>query len=498
MARVPRAYVLSTAGAAPSPIYRRREPENGALHRTVREQLETFLAEQRAKHPHGAGVPRFVESTLRGFLRCGILAHGFVRLSCTGCGAERLVAFSCKGRGVCPSCAGRRMTERAADLVDRVLPHVRHRQWVLSLPFWLRWRCAWDHVLARAVLAIFVRAVFGLQRERAARRGALDARTGSVTVIQRFGGALNLNVHFHTLIPDGVWTEGDDGALTFHSLPAPSDDELRGLCDTIERRVKRLLVRRGLWVDDDTGGRPAEVDELPPLAALYEASVRQRAEGGERAGAPLRRVGAMMSLEAGTLVGGERRTQGGFDLHAGVVVRADDRERLEHLCRYLLRPPLANERLEELDGGDLLLKLKTRWADGTTHLRLSPTELLERLAALVPKPRTNEVIYHGVLAGNAKWRPRIVPRIEQPAPENGDTKSARPNHTWAELMRRGLHIDGLECPKGCGQGRLRLVACIEQPAVIRRILLHLGLPAEPVRPAPARAPPATETMDWGA
>ena len=234
------------------------------MHQTVRAHLETFLAEQRARHPDGAGVPWFVEKELRAFLRCGLLAHGFARFRCVGCGAERLVAFSCKARGVCPSCAGRRMTARAADLVDRVLPNVRHRQWVLSLPFWLRWRCAWDHELTRAVLAVFLRAVFGFQQRRAALRGVLGGRTGSVTVVQRFGGALNLNVHFHSLVPDGVFAEDADGALRFHGLPAPSADELEELCELIQHRVERLLVRRGLWLEDDEGGRPADVDELPP------------------------------------------------------------------------------------------------------------------------------------------------------------------------------------------------------------------------------------------
>lgn len=119
-----------------------------------------------------------------------------------------------------------------------------------------------------------------------------------------------------------------------------------------------------------------------------------------------------MPLELGTLVGRRRRTQGGF---AGVVVRAGDRERVEHLCRNLLRPPLANDRLEPLHGGDVRLKLETRWTDETTHLRLSPMELLERLAALIPRPNTNLILYHGVLAASAKWRPRIVPRSESPA-----------------------------------------------------------------------------------
>jgi len=116
-------------------------------------------------------VPRFVEREIRAFLHCGILAHGFVRVHCDECGLDRVVAFSCKGRGFCPSCGGRRMADTAAHLVDRVLPEVPVRQWVLSLPWQLRYRLAYDAPLVQGVLGIFVRAVFASLREtRAPRR----------------------------------------------------------------------------------------------------------------------------------------------------------------------------------------------------------------------------------------------------------------------------------------------------------------------------------------
>jgi hypothetical protein len=111
----------------------------------VREHLETFLQQARTADPDGAGVPSFVEAELRRFLKCGVLAHGFARFHCDTCGTDRLVAFTCKGRGFCPSCGGRRMTAQAAHLVDQVLPPVPIRQWVLSLPFELRFRIAFDH-----------------------------------------------------------------------------------------------------------------------------------------------------------------------------------------------------------------------------------------------------------------------------------------------------------------------------------------------------------------
>ncbi|RLB48701.1 MAG: hypothetical protein DRJ42_22625 [Deltaproteobacteria bacterium] len=105
------------------------------MHQVIREHLETFLAEAARGDSDGAGVPSFVESEMRSFVECCVLAHGVARFRCDDCGTDRLLAFSCQRRGFCPSCGGRRMTARAAHLVDEVVPYVPTRQWVLSLPF---------------------------------------------------------------------------------------------------------------------------------------------------------------------------------------------------------------------------------------------------------------------------------------------------------------------------------------------------------------------------
>src|SRR5437762_735658 len=131
------------------------------------------------------------------------------------------------------------MTEFAARLVDEVLPAVPVRQWVLSLPYRLRYLLAWDHGLCRAVLAIYVRALLSFERRRARRRGIGDGRSGAVTAIQRFGSAVNVNVHFHTLVLDGVFTADATAARRFDPAPAPTDREVARLLATIHRRVLR-------------------------------------------------------------------------------------------------------------------------------------------------------------------------------------------------------------------------------------------------------------------
>ena len=175
--------------------YRPRDAEHGVLYRVIDEHLDAFL-DAAVDHTDGSRLPKFVEQEFRDFLTCGVLTHGFARLRCSDCAFERLVPFSCKGRGFCPSCGGRRMTEYAARLVDGVLPRVPVRQWVLSLPHRLRYLLALDHGLSRAVLGVYVRVLRGFQQRRARRQGIRNGRSGCVTVIQRFGGGLNLNVHF--------------------------------------------------------------------------------------------------------------------------------------------------------------------------------------------------------------------------------------------------------------------------------------------------------------
>lgn len=125
--------------------YARRCSEESVLYGVVQQELETFLARAQER---GRPVPRFVARELRAFLHCGVLAHGFVRMHWAACGLDRLVAFSCKGRVFCSSCGGRRMADTAAHLVDRVLPAVPVRQWVL---WQLCDRLAYDALLVQEV-----------------------------------------------------------------------------------------------------------------------------------------------------------------------------------------------------------------------------------------------------------------------------------------------------------------------------------------------------------
>ena len=344
-----------------------------------------------------------------------------------------------------------------------------------------------------------MRAILGFHRRRARDAGVRDGRGGAVTIVQRFGGALNLNVHVHALVVDGVFAKDGD-AVRFHPSPWLDAADVDEVLATVEAYTQRLLASRGVDAGDDGGDTLDEwADDAPVLAGLAAASVQGRAALGPRAGARVRRRAVRLAATEPAGLGPCHARHNGFDLHAGLCLPADERDRLERIARYALRPPVAQDRLEWTADGQVRLELRRAWSDGTTQLLFDPLELLERLAALTPRPRINLILYHGVLAPRAAWRALVVQfgAIGSPAVTGGDDDAEEHpdaadrghgiNYPWAELMRRSLGLDVLACPR-CG-GRLTLIALIDDPAVIRRVLQHLGLPTEVPELRPARAPP---------
>lgn len=333
--------------------WRPRSPSSEILFQVVRDHLDEFL-ETVSLGSDGHGLPGFVEDQLRAFLCCGDLRAGFARFRCRSCGFERLLPFSCGGRGFCPSCTARRAAERAAHLVDRVIPFVPTRQYVLSLPVPLRYLIAWRHELALDLLGILAHALASFYREQARDQGVAEGRTGMVSVIQRFGGALNLNPHFHVTALDGVFEKTSSGDLAFHEAPMPSQKDITVLCSLVRYRTLELLRKRGL-LGPDADADPFADDE-PLLASIAGASLSSRIATGERAGRPVLRL-ATVPPEVQTRKAERGAHIDGFDLHAGAALAATDRNALEALLRYQLRPPLSKARLARLHDGRLRLAL---------------------------------------------------------------------------------------------------------------------------------------------
>jgi Transposase zinc-binding domain len=175
--------------------YAPRDPSQTVLYTVIMEHLETFLASCHDA-PEATGLPTYVEREFYDYLQCGILAHGFLRLGCDTCHHELLVPFSCKRRGFCPSCAGRRMAQTAAHLVEQVLPWVPTRQWVVSVPIPLRYWTASSPDLTAKVHTIIRTTIGQYYINQAVTHGLPrdKGHPGSVTFLQRFGSALQLKV----------------------------------------------------------------------------------------------------------------------------------------------------------------------------------------------------------------------------------------------------------------------------------------------------------------
>jgi hypothetical protein len=265
--------------------YERHRPEQTTLYRLVQQHAASFIAHTEAST--GAELPRFIKDEFDAFLECGILAHGFLRLRCGECGHDKLLAFSCKRRGFCPSCGARRMSQTAAHLVDHVIAHVPVRQWVLSLPIQLRVLLAAQPELVTSVLQV-VQRVLTRHLLGAAGLKAEEGHGGAVTLIQRFGSAANLNIHLHCLVLDGVYRCGADGSPAFIEADASTDDELHALLQTVIARLMKMLTRRGVLVEDMGQTYLAEPDadgeESRTLRPLQAAAITYRIAFGPRAG----------------------------------------------------------------------------------------------------------------------------------------------------------------------------------------------------------------------
>jgi len=234
------------------------------LYRLVAEHYPRFRDRRAAEE---RPLPRYIEDEFEAYLKCGRLEHGFLRVKCESCQAEKLVAFSCKRRGFCPSCGGRRMAE---------------------------------------------------------------------------------NVHFHLLVLDGVYRREGEGRLRFVPVPAPSSAELQALVQRIAERIGRSLERSGLITRDVENAYLAfDPGEEAPINSLLGASITYRIATGPREG---QKVFTLQTLPEEP--DEPRRAvaeSSGFSLHAGIAANWQ-RDKLEHLARYVSRPPVATERLSLTEG----------------------------------------------------------------------------------------------------------------------------------------------------
>ena len=477
-----------------APPARRDRPVRGAA---------AALVDLRGR-PRGVGRAASVACIRRGggrgaFLRCGILAHGFVLARYGDCGWSRPVAFSCKRRGFCPSCIGRRMADFAAHLADRVVPSVPVRQWVLTVPHALRARMMFDPALTSAVLRELIAAVSSWLRRRAHSFGATGTvKTGAIAVIQRFNSAAAASPHFHTLFLDGVFSFAPGGAPLFHPTPAPRDEDVAHVVAAVCRRVERRLATRepsaaqlrfeedasawcALAAASSAGANATGPTTWPPSRP---SSRRPRGRRGHRHRAALRRRGW---LQPSSRDSGGRARSGRSRAHGP-----------------LPRAPTARQRSPDspLPDGRLQLELKRPWRDGFDGVRVHASRADRAARGARPRPRCPpHALLPGVFAPafaaraahRSRWR---APPIAPPAPPPGAPREEAGSAAVPAAIPPGHRSSGgvfvedvLECAR-CHR-RMTIVAALTSPPTIERVLRHLGLPTAAPQLHPATTATAT-------
>jgi hypothetical protein len=261
--------------------------------------------------------------------------------------------------------------------------------------------------------------------------------------------------------------------------------------------VAGFLEREGLLVrDDDNDYLALDGLEDDPMLQIHGYSITYRIATGKQQGRKVFTLQTIAPMAEQGLASGCAANVAGFSLHAGVMSSAQDRGKLERLCRYITRSGVSEKRLAITTYGKVRYQLKTSYRDGTTHVLFEPLDFIARLAALVPKPRVNLTRFHGVFAPNSRHRVTITPALRNKAKKalpTGQEKTRLQKHqsmTWAQRLKRVFNID-IETCEQCG-GAVKVIASIEDPLVIQKILSHLNTKNDEVvelLPPQSRAPP---------
>jgi len=486
--------------------YAPRQPQETALWKIVRDHLGDFF--RYVREHYAAPIPNYVKQALSQYLKCGDFNYGFALCECDACNHQVMVAFSCKQRTTCPSCASRRMCSEAAHITDRVLPNVPIRQWVLSLPMELRGLCATDPVVMTAMNRIFTEEV----SRRYKKECGEESHPGSISCLQRFGGSLNLNVHIHSIFLDGAFASRGE-SLTFAEAPVPTQEEIHTLVVRIHTRAIKWLRRHGYMKEKDGDGiDPTPLQAMTQLAMSGGNFLESEPDAHEKDEHRQTRSRLFAA------------TYEHFDLHCGVCIKKNDDAGREKLVRYCARPVLALDRLEILPDGNISYRVKYS-RRGRTHRIMTPIEFIARLAILIPPPFYPLIRYAGILGPGAKLRDRVIPKpclrrvasgevielperekkkkekcknsnadlvlVKEPEPTewnmitlshwerlgNGALVAATRTIDWRTLLARTFGPDVLKCPK-CN-GRLRVVATVVDRNIARQILARVKQARDP-------------------
>jgi hypothetical protein len=399
-------------------LYRPRRPEKTVLFGVIKKHYRTWR--KNLKFP----LPGYVQKTFEKYLDCGNPAKGFAWAYCNCCHTDFMIAFSCKCRGICPSCGALTMVKTAARLVDDLIPAIAIRQWVISFPLRIR-----HYLLEPGILQHVLEIVVDEIRKTviAGSRDVPNPKIGAVSFLHNFGATLNVHPHFHLIFSDGIFfTEGDSFKLQFQEAILTEWD-IRTTQEHIQKRVLKFFERKGRFSNK-------EVEKM----LTHDNS--------------------------------------GFSLDASVKINAWDRDGLERLIRYCARPCFVSENLR-MNGPWIIYRLSKPTHKGRRFVQLDPMEFLDRIAAFIPLPRRHRRHYHGVFAPNAPLRKKLIACVKGEYPNSISIhqtveKTKRASLDWAQLIKRIYEIDPLLCSK-CGK-KIKIIGFVTHQAEIHRILKRIG------------------------
>ncbi len=294
---------------------------------------------------------------------------------------------------------------------------------------------------------------------------------------------------------DGVYELDEQGRpCAWHTTKAPTRAELAHVLNKIIIRITKLLEKRGLIKLDEEDHLQLDLSEDDTLARLQAGSATYRFTLGPNKGKKALTLKTVPENDHNTMTGLVANNSG-FSLHAGVAMAGNERDKIEKICRYIARPPVAIERLSLNQRGQVIYTLKKPYSDGTTQIVMTQIEFLEKLASIVPRPRVHLTRFAGVFAPHYMHRAMVVPKPKLTlAPSDADKPKSKSRISWARLLKRVFNIDVETCH--ICSGKMKIIAAIEEPLVIRKILGHLGLPTRAPMPWPARGPPPTTDHDF--
>ncbi len=422
--------------------YRARNPKKSPLWQCAHRHFSKFeRIYPDAYQPRYGRLRTIIPEVVRKFLACGDLERGFARVRCEHCNHEYLLAFSCKSRWFCPSCHQKHVQTSAQFIVERVLPPVPHRHFVLAIPKMLRPYFQRHRILLKSLCTVAKQCITEYLRTALGRDDGMPA---IILTLHTFGEYLDFHPHVHAMVADGLFVcepanEGPAGAAagappstitaTFLPLPETPLTPLEGL---FRARVIQLLVNAKL---------------LPP-----------------------ERVQVLYSWK-----------HSGFNVHIGEPVPHENKADLEGLAQYILRNPFSVEKMTMESPGDTIIYRSRLNAKINRNFEVfSPTDFLAAITQHIPDKGAQMVRYYGWYSNKTRGqRNRRLgglatarrPGVSPPPPAN------LPSKRWRDLIERVWHVNPLRCPV-C-QSAMHVIAVIDDPAVVRKILRHLALWHDP-------------------